>query len=168
MATHVAASQEPLARPPLHGDRSRAALAFARALRDESIRFLEVHPWANPTEEMLEDDGVLQSRSRVARRALREAADASLEAVLGGRAESGLARTGGHSALSLDTTPAWSMRRRAGDSTVRLDVPLAPGALRLRWSRGQHAGPKMPQRMGTHLAMDPFDESVRVVMPLGW
>jgi hypothetical protein len=134
---------------------------------------MDVHPWANPTVEMMEDDGVIDARSRAARGLLRQAASAAAGVAIGrndgpGRAEERLAATGRYSGISLDTTPAWTARWRLASSRVRLDVPLLDDALRLQWSRDLRGGLGALERVGARLAVDPWDDEVRLVFSLGW
>jgi hypothetical protein len=152
--------------------RLKPAEAFALELREESERYMSRNPFALAPDELADDQHLLRARSRAAAHVLSEAAQAALDVVVGGtidqRGADRLATTGRYTGFRLDTSPSWTLRRKGLHSSVRLDVPLGVGGLRFRHSRELTQSPAGFDRISTGVTVDPFDESLRFSVTLGF
>jgi hypothetical protein len=147
------------------------AQAFTLELREESLRYLDRSPWSDPLGDVEADDHVRRGRERVAERVLADAAEAALDVALRGvdrHSQAQAAKTGRSLGLRLAGTPTWSVARRAGGSSLRFDVPLWTSALRFHATRVLPSEPWGIERVQAGVAVDPFDESVRFSIRLGF
>lgn len=168
---HAPADESP-AVIPLGRPRTRvAAHAFASELREEAERYRDSSPWALAPAPMLDDDGVREHRAKAARRCLEDAAEAALEALVtrraDGAAKAAMLGSATRSGFRIDGTPSYTIRKRTSGSSMRFDVPLTLSAFRFHCWR-TCGGDGGPERLGTTVSVDPWDESARVAFTIGF
>jgi len=154
-------------------------LVFRRELDQEARRYRDTSPWALVPEGLAQGRAVREGRAKAAERALSEAFEAGAEAALRdavlGPIERRLERLRPErphdrqrdfaprleAGFRIDTSPSWRLERRAfKGGTLRLDVPLTPDAVRLRWDVGLPGG-RSPRSLGASVSVDAFDGTGR-------
>jgi hypothetical protein len=137
-------------------------------LDEEALDYRVRSPWAFAPSAIRDDEPARRGRARAARNALADAVGAGLAAAAaprGGRDLPSRIPLGSASPWSLELSggPRWTWRQSRPAGHLRLDLPLAPGSIRLRWWHGlSPSHPDAAREVGVSLAADPFDQSISV------